>query len=252
MKAVQETTTVPVQLAEKPFSSIQGSGKSAGMPSIFIRFAGCNFYSNPEFEVCPFCDTGYALDCSGSEYSTKEVVEMTKNVDQQGIQNYVFTGGEPLNYCSEIGKIIYLIKDSCMKDIDQEYNEKITFEIETNGSLPIDFSSRIIRSDVRFVISPKLHMEYDLLTLDSVSNSCSDVILKFVYSKDHRDDIIEYIDKLDSWKHISRNDIYVMPECVTNKEHQRLQKEVAEFCIDHGVNYSPRLHIQIWDNERGK
>ncbi len=38
------------------FPTLQGEGAQAGMPAVFLRFAGCNL----GYEVCPWCDTDWA------------------------------------------------------------------------------------------------------------------------------------------------------------------------------------------------
>ena len=37
------------------FATLQGEGAQAGMPAVFLRFAGCNL----GYDVCPWCDTDW-------------------------------------------------------------------------------------------------------------------------------------------------------------------------------------------------
>lgn len=66
------------------FYSLQGEGRWAGRPAVFVRFSGCNL-------KCPFCDTDF-----------RDFTEMTADGILQEVQRLttacrfiVFTGGEP-------------------------------------------------------------------------------------------------------------------------------------------------------------
>jgi len=69
------------------FYSIQGEGLLAGVPSVFIRFAGCPLR-------CTWCDTKYALDTeAGEELSTPAIIDKIKKWQ---CKHVVITGGEPM------------------------------------------------------------------------------------------------------------------------------------------------------------
>ena len=69
------------------FHSLQGEGFMAGVPSVFIRLAGCPLR-------CRWCDTKYAWsDTQGSERSVDEIVE---SAGQWSCDRVVVTGGEPM------------------------------------------------------------------------------------------------------------------------------------------------------------
>jgi 7-carboxy-7-deazaguanine synthase len=69
------------------FHSLQGEGFLAGVPSVFVRLAGCPLQ-------CRWCDTKYAWDASaGKDYDVAEVVEIAK---KPRCRHIVITGGEPM------------------------------------------------------------------------------------------------------------------------------------------------------------
>lgn len=98
------------------FYSLQGEGARAGMPSIFIRLAGCNL-------ECEFCDTEFE---SGREMTLEEI-RIAIGLLAPTAKWIVWSGGEPM---------LQLRKDSLQYFKDQGYFNAI----ETNGSVAIDAS----------------------------------------------------------------------------------------------------------------
>jgi len=69
------------------FYSLQGEGFLAGVPSVFVRLAGCPLR-------CRWCDTKYAWDeKAGKDYTIAEIVQ---TVQQWSCKFIVITGGEPM------------------------------------------------------------------------------------------------------------------------------------------------------------
>lgn len=98
------------------FLSIQGEGVNSGLPTFFVRLAGCNLR-------CSYCDTKYSYS-GGHEMSINDVMsEIIKKI--MGFKLVCITGGEPL-INEETGKLI----DSLIK-------KKFEVDIETNGSVLI-------------------------------------------------------------------------------------------------------------------
>jgi len=68
------------------FYSIQGEGRLAGIPSVFIRTSGCNLR-------CVWCDTPYtSWKPEGKEWTLKEILAEVKKYPASQV---VITGGEP-------------------------------------------------------------------------------------------------------------------------------------------------------------
>jgi 7-carboxy-7-deazaguanine synthase len=112
------------------FYSIQGEGKWAGLPNIFIRTTGCNLR-------CSYCDTKYAYE-DGKEMELNEII---KNIKKINCKYVCITGGEPLLNKDVLNLISYLIKDDYF------------VIIETNGSIRIDdlikFKKLVISLDIK-------------------------------------------------------------------------------------------------------
>lgn len=85
------------------FRTLQGEGRWAGHPAIFVRLAGCNLWSGQEASrqdaVCKFCDTnfvgGKAMD---KEEIASEVARLGNDWwgSARARRIIVITGGEPM------------------------------------------------------------------------------------------------------------------------------------------------------------
>lgn len=110
------------------FASIQGESSFAGMPSAFIRLAGCNLR-------CRYCDTSYAWE-DGKEM---EIEEIAARITKMGQYLVCVTGGEPLLQQGTKRLATMLLRQG---------HEVL---VETNGSLPIN----ILPARVRKIVDVK-------------------------------------------------------------------------------------------------
>src|SRR2546429_4473945 len=83
------------------FHSIQGEGKLAGVPSVFVRASGCNLR-------CVWCDTPYASwNPEGDDVALEQIVA---RVGEFPCRHVVLTGGEPM-IMPEIGLLCDRLKE---------------------------------------------------------------------------------------------------------------------------------------------
>ena len=204
------------------FQGIQGEGSTIGRPALFIRLAGCNL-------SCDFCDSKYAMEEKGQNWSVDKVVSLIKDSPQKRV---IFTGGEPMLQVDEIDEIITRL-----------YFNK--FEIETNGTI---MNNSIVSKYLQFNISPKKgHINFDILA-DYLRTE--DSIFKFVIEK--AEDIKYWQNMVIDSINIPKDRVYLMPEGIDKENMIDKSKNLAKECLKYGYNLSPRLQIILWGNERGR
>lgn len=71
------------------FYSIQGEGRHAGMPAVFVRLGGCDV-------GCVWCDVKESWNEEDHPFLTLD--EIINEVSAHECQNVIVTGGEPLMY----------------------------------------------------------------------------------------------------------------------------------------------------------
>lgn len=207
------------------FSSIEGEGKRAGYPCVFVRFAGCNLR-------CSYCDTAYAQNLGvGEEMSLKDIVD---KVISFGYRRVTLTGGEPL-----LQEGIYTLIHNLVVE-GKEVN------IETNGSVPIERSYFNSRSNPFFTVDYKCpssgmseKMNYKAF---KYLNSCD--VLKFVVGSQE--------DLQDALRVLSIH----QPECEVffSPVFGKIEpKEIVEFIKSHYLDDARvqlQLHKFIWNPEK--
>jgi organic radical activating enzyme len=110
------------------FYSLQGEGARAGMPAIFVRFAGCNL-------SCPWCDTNHNAT---AKMTSEEINRHAKILaDVHNTKEIILTGGEPL---------LQITKELLYDIIENGFS----IAIETNGTI-----RSMVKKIVRLSVSPK-------------------------------------------------------------------------------------------------
>ncbi|SFB75729.1 7-carboxy-7-deazaguanine synthase [Halobiforma haloterrestris] len=235
------------------FYSLQGEGTLAGVPSTFVRTSGCNLR-------CWFCDSYHtSWEPTHARMTLEEIVA---EIEARDADHVVLTGGEPLLH----GESVALLE----RLDDRGYHTTV----ETNGTIhrdaPIDLVS----------ISPKLESstptpERD--PRDEIPNESQDegewekrhedaridleslsalveaypFQLKFVVTDD--DDMPEILELLEDLRGVADvpvrdEDVLLMPEGATRERLAETRNRTAELAMEYGFRYTPRLHVDLWND----
>ena len=220
------------------FYSIQGEGLLAGVPSVFVRTSGCNLR-------CTWCDTPYtSWKPEGQELALDEILA---KVSSYAPTHVVVTGGEPM--LTE--DIVLLTKR--LREMD------LHVTIETAGTVyqPVvcdlmSISPKLANStphqrDAGRWAAQHERLRYQPEVLRRLMAE-SPYQLKFVVcTPEDLDEIKKVIDQLGA----DRERAILMPEGTDQKTIQDRARWLADVCKTEKVRYGPRLHIDIWGNQRG-
>jgi 7-cyano-7-deazaguanosine (preQ0) biosynthesis protein QueE len=222
------------------FFSIQGEGVNIGKPSIFIRLYFCNL-------SCVWCDSKYTWENQdkakeGIDYFLMDIQEILNYISKFDCNRVVITGGEPLLHQENLKNLLKELK-----------NKGFYIEIETNGS--IKPKEEIIKLVDLFNVSPKLSnskVDYKLRIRNEVLKVFSEInnsIFKFVICniKD-----LDEVDKLVKKLNINKEKVYLMPEGTDEKTIKERSLWLIDESKKRNYNFTTRLHILMFGNQRGK
>jgi len=220
------------------FYSLQGEGRLVGVPSIFIRLAGCPLR-------CRWCDTKYAWDeTAGAQYTIDRIVY---EAGQWPCEFVVITGGEPM-INAELPQLVRRLKHA---------GKHVT--IETAGiayvaDMPCDLMSispKLSNSTPADAELARLHEEsrLDLAVLAEVVANYTHQ-LKFVV--DAEDDLEEIEQTIAQLPGVDAQDVMLMPQGKTRDEVLSKSPMVAEMCKRCGFVFCQRLQCVLWNNTRQK
>jgi 7-carboxy-7-deazaguanine synthase len=215
-------------LVSEIFLSIQGEGVHVGRPATFLRLSKCT-------RKCSWCDSSYHKE--GREASLNSLATIIKHIDCNTV---VVTGGEPL---LQFDAIELLKRSVSLKSGNKHY----FWHVETNGDL---------------LYSNKVNINRLFSIFDYVAISPKSVkVAKFLY---HQQKVISEISKgncsIKVVTDLSKVGVgmlkyasMLMPLTTYSPDLDLpIKRAVWDYCKINNIRYSPRLHIDLYNGQRGK
>ncbi|PVV09667.1 MAG: 7-carboxy-7-deazaguanine synthase QueE [gamma proteobacterium symbiont of Ctena orbiculata] len=204
------------------FLSLQGEGRSAGFPTVFVRLTGCPLR-------CHYCDTAYAF--SGGEWHSIE--EILQQVSDFHVDHVCVTGGEPL------------AQADCLPLLSALCDAGYKVSLETSGALDIsDVDPRVSRvMDLKTPGSGEMTRNR-MLNLDALRVRDQ---VKFVITD--RADYEWSCEQLEQFRIMDRCEVLFSPA-----QDQMNPTQLADWMVEDRVlvRMQVQLHKLLWGNQAGR
>ncbi len=230
-------------LIAEEFTSIQGEGALVGMPSYFVRVAGCPLR-------CSWCDEpSTSWTPRGERRSVSDILE---RIGASGLRHVVITGGEPFSQaaCVDLANALRV----CGMHVT----------IETSGAvarpeLVCDLMS----------ISPKLShstpkrrgenlaarhnlLRHNPSLLRTLATQAHEWQIKAVIRATHvEQDVAELEQLLAEARTAERHRVFLVPEGVDPATLDANLRTLAAVCMARGFRLGHRLHLSLYGNTPG-
>lgn len=231
------------------FYTLEGEGEYIGQPSVFMRMSMCNLTCiGFASEDSPNgCDSFISWSVKNKKTFNEifELMESGNHVSHlHGGAIWKLTGGEPMIQQKQLLKFVEAFRD--------RYSFIPRIDFETNATLMPD-ERWVTEFNATFTTSPKLTTNGD-----PEEKTYKPEVLK--WHKDHNSGFKFVINKSEDIEEIWRkyvkddkginvplNRIWFMPCCGSREEHIVKAPAVAEYAKAIHVNFSPRLHLLLWN-----
>lgn len=261
-------------IVAETFYSIQGEGPTAGVPAIFLRLGGCNLLCGRNPDDSPAngatweCDT---IDVwrKGKRIEINALFEQMQKEHQLILRltrgaHLVITGGEPLLQQEALLEFLILIHNQ------MTCNNWPYIEVETNGTVMPTIGVATWVS--QWNVSPKLSNSgqpkekrinadalraFSKIAKEEPVGEFGDVFFtpvwfKFVIS--HSRTCVEWQEIHDDFVlpfDIPFQKLVFMPAASSLDELRIALPEVVSLCKAHGIRFSSRAQIEIWNQTTG-
>jgi 7-carboxy-7-deazaguanine synthase len=217
--------------------TVQGEGPSLGKRAAFLRLGRCNL-------DCSYCDTPFTWNWDeydpAVELSERAVDDVVAEIDAMGVDRVVVTGGEPL---LQQRRLVPLLEGCAARGWP--------VEIETNGTIVPD--ERVLELVARWNVSPKLENSGVELAQRirpralEAFRATGRAAFKFVVSQ--ADDLDEVAVLVDAH---GLAPVWIMPEGTEPIAWLERARALSDPVLARGWNLTPRLHVLLWGDQRGR
>jgi 7-carboxy-7-deazaguanine synthase len=229
-----------MQLSEV-YTSIQGEGPRTGVPTVFVRFAGCNL-------KCPGwpCDTQHAIDPAlyRDQWKTtgpREIFDLIRQEQNfSGARNICLTGGEPFLQKGDD------LRELCQLMLATSY--ETTIEVFTNGTLL--WPSWAVYH-LRFIMDWKLKGSGDTTEFDYMMRNATHLrpkdAVKFTVAS-----LGDFEEAVDIWKRYRDTLAGKPPKVYCGPVWGKMEAaEVASLILANRLQWrlNVQLHKFVWDPE---
>jgi len=219
------------------FYSLQGEGFFAGRPSVFIRIAGCLLR-------CRWCDTQYAWsDSNANELTIDQIVQAAQKYN---CPSFVVTGGEPMVNPQLPELLSEFKKTPCHITVE-------TAGIKFIPNLPCDLMSispKLSNSTPKEASAAKVHNQ-NCLNIDALENLIRGYNYQLKFVVDTSGDLKDIQQLLNQLPAVDKERVMLMPQASTRQQYLEKSLMVADMCKNTGFSFCQRLHIMLYDDQKG-
>ena len=227
-----------IKVAEM-FISHQFEGKSVGRLAVFLRLSNCTL-------KCSWCDSLEVWQ-QGTYYDLKELITIFKAAYVPYLDlgaHLILTGGSPLMQQGTLRVFLAELIPAMLG--------ALWVEVETEGVLlPQSDFNRLVSWYNVSVKTANSGMPFNRRIVPDVINfhaQRSQDIFKFVVASPG--DAEEVMSLVTAFK-IPHERIYFMPLCNNRESQDKIGPLAVELAKQYKVNYSPRVHLQLYDKTTG-
>jgi 7-carboxy-7-deazaguanine synthase len=224
--------------------TFQGEGPSLGQRAAFVRLGRCNLDCGNGPGATWECDTPYTWDWDRFdrhvELRTVGVADLVARVAEMDVERVVVTGGEPLLQQRRLVPFLVAARERGW-----------AVEVETNGTIAPQ--PEVVEAVARFNVSPKLTgsgvppdraLRADALGALRDSGRAA---FKFVVAQPAELDEVAAV--ADAHR---LTPVWIMPAGTTADAVLACGRALAEPVLVRGWHLTTRLHVLLWDDERGR